>query len=108
MTYFGHIIFTEGVEVDSRKIEVVKNWPWPFIPTNIGDPEPIFSIEGISLKDKQFYDEFPIQMLNKHVKKLRNKEVVLVKVLWKNHPLEGATWEAEADMKDGCHHLFDN
>lgn len=40
--------------------------------------------------------------------KLRNKEVVFVKVLWKNHLVQGATWEAEADMKSRYPHIFEN
>ena len=31
----GHIVSSEGIEVDSRKIEVVKNWPRPLDPTDI-------------------------------------------------------------------------
>ncbi|WMV46812.1 hypothetical protein MTR67_040197, partial [Solanum verrucosum] len=33
------------------------------------------------------------------VRRLRNKEVVLVKVLWRSQYIEEATWEAEAAMK---------
>ena len=32
---FGHIISSEGVEVDPRKIEAVKNWPRPLTLTDI-------------------------------------------------------------------------
>ena len=34
--------------------------------------------------------------------------MVFVNVLWKNHLVEGATWEAEDDMKFYYLHLFDN
>ncbi|TMW99349.1 hypothetical protein EJD97_002703 [Solanum chilense] len=44
----------------------------------------------------------------RQVKKLRSKEVASVKVLWKSHLVEGATWEAEADMNSHYHHLFNN
>ena len=34
MTYLGHIISSEGVEVDPWKTEVVKNWPRPLTLTD--------------------------------------------------------------------------
>ena len=51
------------------------------------------------MKDNLSNEEVSVQILDRQVKKLRNKELVSVKVLWKNHLLEGATWEAETDMK---------
>ena len=49
----------------------------------------------------------PIEGLGVQVKELRNKEVTSVKVLWKIHLVEGATWEAVVDMKSLYPHLFD-
>ncbi|WP_368859991.1 hypothetical protein [Microbacterium sp. C7(2022)] len=37
--------------------------------------------------------------MDRQVKRLRNKDIPSVKVLWKNQQAESATWEAEADMK---------
>ena len=34
--FLGHTVSTEGVEVDPRKTEVVKNWPRPLTPTILG------------------------------------------------------------------------
>ena len=33
--FLGHIISSEGVEVDTRKMKAVKNWPRPLTPTDI-------------------------------------------------------------------------
>ena len=33
--FIGHVISSEGVEVDPRKIEAVKNWPRQLTPTYI-------------------------------------------------------------------------
>ena len=33
--FLGHIISSEGIEVDPKKIEAVKNYPRPLSPTNI-------------------------------------------------------------------------
>ena len=35
VTFFGHIISIEGVEVDPRKMEAMKNWPGPLTKTDI-------------------------------------------------------------------------
>ena len=51
------------------------------------------------MNDKLSYEECMVQILESKVKKLRNKEVTSLKVLWKNHLVEGSTWEVEADMK---------
>ena len=64
-------------------------------------------IEGLGVKDNLSYEEVLVQILDRQVKKLRNKEVVSVKVIWKNHLVEGATWEAEADMKSHYPLFFD-
>ncbi|WMV09675.1 hypothetical protein MTR67_003060 [Solanum verrucosum] len=45
-------------------------------------------------------------ILDRQVKKLRNKEVASVKVLWMNHLVDGATLEAEADIMSRYPHLF--
>ena len=72
----------------------------------ICDAESILPIEGFGVKNNLSYEEVPVQILDRQVKKLRNKEVVSIKVLWKNHLVEGATWEAKADMKSRYPHLF--
>ncbi|WMV33107.1 hypothetical protein MTR67_026492 [Solanum verrucosum] len=45
-------------------------------------------------------------ILDRLIKKLRNKEVASVKVLWRNKLVEGSTWEAEANMISRYPHLF--
>ena len=45
----------------------------------------------IGVKDNLSYEEVPVQILGRQVKNLRNKEVASLKVLWKNHLVEGAT-----------------
>ena len=57
----------------------------------IGHPESVFLLKGLGVKDNLSYEEVPVQILDRQVKKLKNKEVVSVKVLWKNHLVEGAT-----------------
>ena len=72
----------------------------------IGDPISILPIEGLGVDENLSSEELPVDILCLQVKKLRNKEVASVKVLWRNHLVEGATWEAENGMKSRYPHLF--
>ena len=74
----------------------------------IGNPESILPIEGLDVKENLSYKEVLVEILDHQVKRLRNKEVASVKVLWRNHLVEGETWEAEANMKSRYRHLFTN
>lgn len=47
-----------------------------------------------------------MKILDRQVHKLRNKDVTLVKVLWRNQLVKGATWESEADKMANYPHLF--
>ncbi|WMV33258.1 hypothetical protein MTR67_026643 [Solanum verrucosum] len=72
----------------------------------MGDRSLIVPIENIGIKDNLSYEEIPIQNLDCQVRKLRTKEVALVKVLWRNQFVEEATWEVKEDMKKRYAHLF--
>ena len=72
----------------------------------IGDPSRVFPIEDIQVTEELCYEEQPIAILDRQVRKLRNKEVVLVKVLWRNNNREEMTWEAEELMKKKYPYLF--
>ena len=74
----------------------------------MGDPSLIIPTEDIGIKDSLSYEEIPVQILDRQIRKLRTKEVALVKVLWRNQFVEDATWEAEEDMKKIYPHLFES
>ena len=74
----------------------------------IGDPESILPIEGLGVKANLSYEDVSVKILDRLVKKLRNKAVVSVKVLWKNQLVERSTLEAEADTKSRYPHVFEN
>ena len=65
----------------------------------VGDPTFIVPLESVTVKDSLFYEDVQVEILNRRVKRFRNKEVALVKVLWRSQSVEGSTWEAEAAMK---------
>ena len=47
----------------------------------IEDTESILSIEGLGVQENLSYEELPFQILDRQVRRLRNKEVASVKVL---------------------------
>jgi len=57
----------------------------------IGEPKQMLEIKPLNLNANLTYEERPTQILNRQVKRLRNKEIPLVKVLWENHSLEDTT-----------------
>ena len=73
----------------------------------IGDPSYITPTEEVQVTDDLTYEEVPIAILDRQVKKLRNKEVTSVKVLWRNQQVEEITWEAEEMMKSKYPQLFE-
>ncbi|XP_071920670.1 uncharacterized protein [Coffea arabica] len=70
------------------------------------DPTHIVQSEEIEIDEALTYEEKPVQVLDKKVKELRNKQIPLVKILWKNHGVEEATWEMEKEMKTKYPELF--
>ena len=73
---------------------------------HISDAVVVDSSVSADIQENLSFDEIPVEILDFSVRRLRNKEVPLVKVLWRNQSVEGATWEAEADMRSKYPHLF--
>ncbi|XP_059289311.1 uncharacterized protein LOC132042812, partial [Lycium ferocissimum] len=70
------------------------------------DPSHVLNHEQIEINEALSYEEEPVQILDRQVRRLRTKDVASVKVLWRNHNTEEVTWEAEEDMKKRYPHLF--
>ncbi|XP_059292580.1 uncharacterized protein LOC132046051 [Lycium ferocissimum] len=62
--------------------------------------------DSVLLDENLSYEEEPIAILDRQVRKLRTKEIASVKVQWKDRPVEEATWETEADMRSRYPQLF--
>ncbi|XP_070048608.1 uncharacterized protein [Nicotiana tomentosiformis] len=73
----------------------------------VGDPALIVLVETIEINEELTYEEIPVSILDRQVRKLRNKDIASMKVLWKNRQVEEATWEAEEEMKKKYPHLFE-
>ncbi|XP_016740325.1 uncharacterized protein [Gossypium hirsutum] len=59
----------------------------------------IVQIEELKMEPILSYKEKLIRNLAKEVKELRNKRILLVKLLWRNNNIEEATWERESVMR---------
>ncbi|KAL4281739.1 hypothetical protein GQ457_03G018570 [Hibiscus cannabinus] len=71
-------------------------------------PIRVYHIEGRNNeKSLEVITERTVQILDREIKRLRNKSVPLVKVLWKNHGVEEVTWETKATMQEQYPHHFD-
>ena len=63
-------------------------------------------LESVAMKDSLSYEDVPVEILDRQVRRLRNKDVASVKVLWRSQSVEGATWGAEAAMEAAYPYLF--
>ncbi|KAL0537061.1 hypothetical protein IC582_026029 [Cucumis melo] len=73
----------------------------------VPDPSHVVDYEPLEIDENLSYAEQPVEVLAREVKTLRNKEIPLVKVLWRNHRVEEATWEREDDMRSRYPELFE-
>nr|XP_016505415.1 PREDICTED: uncharacterized protein LOC107823301 [Nicotiana tabacum] len=92
-----------GPELVQQAVEKVK-----LIQERLRDPSCISPIEDIQVTEDLSYEEIPVVILDRQIRKLRTKEVASVKVLWRNNNIEEMTWEAEEDMKSRYPHLFES
>ncbi|KAA0065937.1 ty3-gypsy retrotransposon protein [Cucumis melo var. makuwa] len=73
----------------------------------VPDPSHVVDYEPLNIDENLSYTEQPVEVLAREVKMLRNREIPLVKVLWRNHRVEEATWERENDMRSRYPDLFE-
>ena len=71
-----------------------------------GDGNYIIRWDLVLLDENLSYEEEPVAILDREVRKLRSREIASIKVQWKNRPVEEATWEKEADMQERYPRLF--
>ncbi|XP_055835165.1 uncharacterized protein LOC129903643 [Solanum dulcamara] len=72
----------------------------------VGDPSRVFPVQDIQVTEELPYEEQPMAILDRQVRRLRTKDVASVKVLWRNNNREEMTWEAEEEMNKKYPQLF--
>ena len=58
----------------------------PLFKKCMGDPASVVPLESVAVKDSLSYEDVPVEILDCQVRRLTNKEVALVKVLWRSQP----------------------
>ncbi|KAJ9548163.1 LOW QUALITY PROTEIN: hypothetical protein OSB04_020706 [Centaurea solstitialis] len=74
----------------------------------LADPETAIPLLDIEVDQKLNFVEEPVAVTDRKIRRLRNKEISLVKIQWKFHKGQEATWEAESEMRAKYPHLFND
>ncbi|KAI3677796.1 hypothetical protein L6452_37066 [Arctium lappa] len=74
----------------------------------LAEADVVVPLEDIRVDENLSYIKEPVAISDLKVKKLRNKEIRLVKVQWKFHKGKESTWEVEEDMRSQYPHLFND
>ncbi|KAL0295738.1 UNVERIFIED_CONTAM: Transposon Tf2-12 polyprotein [Sesamum calycinum] len=70
------------------------------------DPSHVIREPEVEISEQLTYMEEPAEILDRSVRKLRNKEIPMVKVRWTHHSPREATWEVEEHMREKYPYLF--
>ena len=70
------------------------------------DPSHVIEVSDVQVSDTVSYEEKPETILDRQIKKLRTKEMPMVKVKWSYHSPKEATWEVEEEMRKKYPALF--
>ncbi len=72
----------------------------------VPDPTHILSNPPLDLQEDLSYDEYPVEIIDRCEKKLRNCSIPYMKVLWTGHKEQESTRELESSMRECFPHLF--
>ena len=72
------------------------------------DPSHVLDWTDLEVDEDISYEERLVRVLDRRDQVLRGKTIPLVKVLWKHHGVEEATWEREVDVHEKYPDLFVN
>ena len=70
------------------------------------DPSHVLKDSEVTLSENLSYVEEPVKIVDRRIKQLRQREILMVKIVWKHHGVEEATWETEEKMRRDYPHLF--
>lgn len=73
----------------------------------LGDLSQVIQFKDIEFEDSLAYEECSIWNMDKQIKTLRCRQILLVKVYWQNHQTEEAIYEIEEDTRQKYSQLFE-
>ncbi|XP_070034802.1 uncharacterized protein [Nicotiana tomentosiformis] len=100
----GHVAYELDLPSDLESVHPV--FHVSMLRQCIGDPSRVVSVNYVQVTEQLSYEETPIAILDRQVRRLSTKDVALVKVVWRNKNVEEMTWEAKEDMTSRYPHLF--
>jgi hypothetical protein len=68
----------------------------------------IVEYEPLEIQEGLIYVKEPVKIVDKKEQVLHTKMIHIVKVLWRNHGVKEASWEAKQDMQSRYPHLFES
>ncbi|KAL0551866.1 hypothetical protein IC582_010955 [Cucumis melo] len=74
----------------------------------VTNPSHVVDYKSLEIDENLSYAEQPVEILAREVKMPRNRGIPLVKVRWRYHKVEEATWEKEDDTKASYRVLFED
>ncbi|KAJ8771079.1 hypothetical protein K2173_023404 [Erythroxylum novogranatense] len=72
----------------------------------IPDPSHILQTPEVNIAEDLSYEETPVAIIDRQIRKLRNKDIPMIKVQWQNQRIEECTWETEESMRSRYPQLF--
>lgn len=69
-------------------------------------PSYVLEVQLVELRDDMAYEVQSVEIVDQQVRKLRSKDIALVKVVWSDHPREETKWELEENMGNKYLYLF--
>ncbi|XP_069152051.1 uncharacterized protein [Solanum lycopersicum] len=73
----------------------------------VPDEYHVLSLDSVELGPDLTFEEEPVAILDKQVRKLSTKDIASVKVQWKHQSAGEPTWETESDMRARYPQLFE-
>jgi len=73
----------------------------------ISDPSHVIPRDDVQVRVNLTIENLPVRIEGREVKKLRGKEIPLVKVVWGGAAGESLTWELESKMLESYPELFE-
>ncbi|XP_019058681.1 PREDICTED: uncharacterized protein LOC109116891 [Tarenaya hassleriana] len=72
----------------------------------VADPSHVIQLQELEFTSAMRFRDEPLQIVDRKVKKVRTKEVPLVKVVWRSQGVSDMSWESEEEMRNTYPHLF--
>ena len=71
----------------------------------ISDPSYVLEVPSVELREDLSFEMQLVGIMDQRMKVLRNNDIPMVKVLWRNDKVEEMTWEVKVSMRK-CYPLL--